>query len=138
MTQLFLGIGSAIFLILGAFHGILALRDVFTPRTFTPVDDSVQEAMIGVPIALHPKTDLWKAWLGFNLSHSLGLVVFGGALLSVAMFNPETYTSSAEVQFAAIAISAIYFILSIKFWFIAPVVGSGIATVCFIVAAVGV
>ena len=72
MNLIVLGIGSGIYLLLGAFHGLLAFRDVFTPRTFTPVDDTVRKAMLKKPIALHPKTDLWKAWLGFNLSHSLG------------------------------------------------------------------
>ena len=136
MNQLALGIGSGIFLMLGCFHGILALRDVSKPRTFTPIDDSVREAMTHVPLALHPKTNLWRAWLGFNLSHSLGLVVFGGGLMSIAIFNPDLFVGNLALQVVANIISAIYFVLSIKFWFSAPAIGSGISTACLLIASI--
>ena len=136
MNLLALGIGSGIFFILGCFHGILALRDVFKPRTFTPTDDSVREAMTGVPIAINPKTDMWRAWLGFNLSHALGLLVFGGGLLSIAIFNPDLFAANLSLQVVAIVISTIYFVLSIRFWFSGPVIGSGISTACLIIASI--
>ena len=134
MNQIFLAIGSGLFLVLGLFHGIMALRDVFKPRTFTPVDDSVRKAMTNVPIALHPKTDLWKAWLGFNLSHSLGLIVFGSSTLFIALFSLQLFTQSILLQVVIILVSTIYLILSLKFWFSKPAIASSIAIVCFILS----
>ena len=132
MKQLALIIGAVIYLVLGSLHGGLALRDVGQPRTFTPTDDSVRKAMEGVPIALHPSTDLWKAWLGFNLSHSLGLVVFGGGLLAVTVLDLELFTNSVALQVIAIGMSGVYLTLSVKFWFSGPIIGSGLATLCLI------
>ena len=78
MSQVLLAVGGGIFLILGSLHGLLTLRDLANPRAFTPTDARVREAMQGARLSLNPRANLWEAWLGFNLSHSLGLVVFGG------------------------------------------------------------
>lgn len=134
MGELFLVVGAAIYVALGALHGIWALRDIATPRTFTPADDSVRKAMIGVPMALHTGTDMWRGWLGFNLSHSLGLIVFGGTLLAIGLFRMDLFVYR-EVQIAALTASGVYLVLSVKFWFSGPVIGTGIATLCFLAAA---
>jgi hypothetical protein len=84
MSQYLVASGTAIFLVLGTLHGLLALRDLTHPRAFTPTDDRVRRAMQAGQLALNPRANIWRAWLGFNLSHSLGLVVFGGSFLVLA------------------------------------------------------
>src|SRR6185436_10458110 len=93
MGQILLAVGGLVVLMMGTLHGVLTLRDVFTPRAFTPTDDAVRLAMQGTRVAFNRRLNLWKAWLGFNLSHSLGVVLFGGLLLL------------ASVHFAAFAAS---------------------------------
>jgi hypothetical protein len=51
-------VGASIFLFLGIFHGVLTLRDLTLPRTFTPQDASLRQAMQQSSIAIDPQTNL--------------------------------------------------------------------------------
>lgn len=135
MAQTLLLIGSGVFLILGIGHGVLITRDLWKPRAFTPTDDAVREAMAGVSIVLSAQANQWKAWQGFNLSHSLGLMVFGGGLLWMAIVEPDLFFSNWLFQVVVIVIALLYFIFSKVFWFWGPLVASGAGSVCFILAA---
>jgi hypothetical protein len=131
MTQAFIIIASSIFLLLGVIHGVLTLKDISDPRMFTPLDSALREAMQKSAIAIHPNTNLWRAWLGFNLSHSLGITFFGITFLYIGIDQPSLFTQSIILQVCTIIVSLSYVVLSIKFWFINPAVGSGIALMCF-------
>ena len=135
MAQLLIVVASSIFLVMGALHGALTLRDLQNPRAFTPRDPALRQAMQQSSIRLHPSINLWKAWLGFNLSHSLGIVLFGVALLFVGLFEPGAFAASLLIQGVAVAVSAIYLALSLAFFFSRPVIGSTLGLACFLVAA---
>jgi hypothetical protein len=62
MARYLLLTGAGIFLLFGCAHGILALRDLWLPRTFTPTDDSVRHAMQDSRVAINPHTNVWDAW----------------------------------------------------------------------------
>jgi hypothetical protein len=126
--------GASIFLILGMSHGVLALQDLSHPRTFTPPDVALRQAMQESSITIHPQTNLWKAWLGFNLSHSLGLVGFGGTFLTIGLFYFPLFAKILWLQGCTLLGAAAYLILSLKFWFSSPAIGSGIALTCFAIA----
>jgi hypothetical protein len=126
--------GATIFLILGVFHGVMTLQDLINPRTFTPPDQSLRQAMQESSIAIDPQTNLWKAWLGFNLSHSLGLVIFGGALVVIGIFYFPIFSDSYWIQSCALCIAVAYLVLSLKFWFSKPAIGSGFALTCLLIA----
>jgi hypothetical protein len=127
-------VGAAIFLILGILHGVLTLQDLSDPRTFTPPDKVLRQAMQSSIIAIDPHTNLWQAWLGFNLSHSLGLVMFGGTLLAIGLFYFQVFAHSYLLQGCAIFIANAYLVMSLKFWFSKPAIGSSIALTCFVLA----
>ncbi len=55
MARILLAIGGTIFLVLGTLHGVLTLRDVATPRAFTPTDKAVRIAMQGARLAFNPR-----------------------------------------------------------------------------------
>jgi hypothetical protein len=128
-------IGASIYLILGIFHGVLTLQDLSNPRTFTPPEKALRLAMQNSSIAIHPQTNLWRAWLGFNLSHSLGLLIFGSVFVVIGLFYFLTFAQTLWLQCSAILISTAYLIMSIKFWFYKPVIASGLGLTCFVIAA---
>ncbi len=134
MVQLLVAIAGSIFLLLGVGHGLLTLRDLKDPRAFTPRDPELRKAMQQSSIAFHRTINLWKAWMGFNLSHSLGLVLFGAGFLYVGLVAPAAFVESALLQGCAVGVSAIYLALSLLFWFSKPAIGSGIALGCFVLA----
>lgn len=127
MITALLVLAAAVFLLLGTAHGVLTLRDLKLPRTFTPTDESVLEAMRASRLAIHPSANLWRAWLGFNLSHSLGLLVFGGVLAFLALVELERFTAQPIVQLGCIAVTASYLALAIRFWFSKPAIAAAIA-----------
>jgi hypothetical protein len=136
VSQLLLIVGSSIFLLLGTAHGIFTFEDLFKSRYFTPRDGGLLAAMQQSTIALHPKINLWQAWMGFNLTHSLGLVMFGGAFLYIGVFHSPWFSQSMLLQAWSILIAAAYLVLSLKFFFSTPAIGSGISLGCFVLAAV--
>ena len=135
MVQLLIVIAAIPFLLFGAGHGALTLRDVKHPRAFTPTDPALREAMQQSTLRFHRGWNLWKAWLGFNLTHSLGLIVFGGAFLHVGIFEPQLFASSVLMQAVAVAVSAAYLLVSLQFFFSRPIIGSAIGLACFLAAA---
>lgn len=136
MAQILLTIGGTILLVLGTLHGVLTLRDVAKPRAFTPTDDAVRIAMQGARLRFSPRANLWQAWLGFNLSHSLGVALFGGAFLFLARFHFPIFAASPLLQGAAVVGAAAYLILSLRFWFWGPALGSGLSLACILAAVV--
>lgn len=125
-----------IFLSMGAMHGALTLRDLSTPTAFTPPDIALRRAMQASSIRLNRRINLWRAWLGFNLTHSLGLVLFGGAFVYVGIYAPVAFASSLLLQAVAVAVSAIYLALCVAFFFATPTIGSSLGLACFVLAVV--
>jgi hypothetical protein len=136
MAQFLLAIGGTIFLVLGTVHGVLTLRDISQPRAFTPTDDALRIAMQGARLALNPRINLWQAWLGFNLSHSLGLVLFGGGLLLLAWRHFPAFAASPLVGAAAAIVAGTYLVLALRFWFWGPALGCGLSLLCILAAVV--
>ena len=84
--------------------------------------------------ALCRRTDLWRAWVGFNFSHSLGAVLFGLAVVLVAR-TPAAFEANAEVFLPfALAVSLTYLGLGLLYWFRTPIAGLAISTGCFAAA----
>lgn len=82
---------------LGAAHGVLALIDLVRARAFTPTDRSVREAMQRAGLAL-PKANNWKAWMGSNLSHRMGAVLFGGLVATIGFRYFSLFSDSMVIQ----------------------------------------
>ncbi len=134
MSDSLIIIGGFIFAGMGVVHGLLSVLDVFRPSQFTPLDDSVRLAMKSTSVRfLRARAQVWDAWLGFNISHSLGMFLFGAAAIWLGV-NLER----VEVPKAALAIPVIigliYLVLSARFWFYAPTIGYIVAVACFAAA----
>lgn len=130
--QALLAVGGAVFAALGVTHGALAVRDLWRPTAFTPADDRLRESMADVPMRFGGhRTSMWRAWLGFNLSHSLGLMVFGGFILIWAL-QDSTVAQDLWLQVIGTTIGLVYLVLAVRFWFYGPVVGCVLGILCFV------
>ena len=123
--------GSLPFIILGTMH----LLYTFFTNKFSSTNKMLDEEMkISFPV-LTKSTTMWKAWMGFNASHSSGAMYIGIINLFVAI----QYTSILEnYLFLLLNIITVLFYLWLgkKYWFRIPFTGVLISTVCFIAAAV--
>ena len=67
-------------------------------------------------------TTMWRAWVGFNFSHSLGAVIFGFGCLVVGLSLGSLALPKATLL-VPVAISAIYLWPPIRYWFRIPAIG---------------
>ena len=76
IAAMLLILGGAVFGVLGGIHASYTLLDMRSPRRLVPVDPAVAQAMANSALRLsRGGTDMWRAWIGFNFSHSLGLLL---------------------------------------------------------------
>ncbi len=134
MTRFLLLLGGAIFVLLGILHAVYTVADERHPRRLVPEDPAVREAMAGTGVRLsRGGTTMWRAWLGFNLSHSLGAVLFGAFALALG----NVWVEPAPPRFLILlplGIGLVYLGLGLRYWYRVPTVGIALATACFAAA----
>ena len=64
---------ASIILILGILH----LVYTFWGPKLTPRDAALQLSMSQISPVITKETTMWRAWVGFNASHSMGAILFG-------------------------------------------------------------
>jgi len=124
--------GGAIFCMLGTLHAVYMLMDLRRPRRLVPGDPALITAMVGSRVRLAgDATDMWRAWIGFNLSHSLGALLFG----ATAIAWPRVTAGHAALAWLPAAVAALYLAIGLRFWFSVPNAGIAAAMVAFAAAA---
>lgn len=126
-------LGGAVFLILGGLHAYYTFLDLRDPRRLVPADPAVMQAMANSALRLSGgRTDMWRAWVGFNFSHSLGVLLVGvlgvwaGCRLKVLPAN--------TMMAGLVLMGCVYEVLALLYWFRAPAAGVAIGTGCFAAA----
>ncbi|MGH8601264.1 MAG: LIC_13387 family protein [Gammaproteobacteria bacterium] len=123
--------GCIPFLVLGLLHTAYTIADTYNPRRLIPYKSGVMGLMKESTLALTKETDMWRAWVGFNISHGVGILFFSAIYLYFAIFHIAFLENSSLLLSAAPAIALTYLILSIKYWFRIPIAGSAIGLLCF-------
>lgn len=120
--------GSAIFFILGTLH----LSYTFFTSKLDPRNKSIIEEMKNTSPRLTDETTIWKAWIGFNASHSAGAIFIGlvNSILAARYFY--IIENSILLSSLTILTSVFYLWLGKKYWFSFPFTCILIAVCCFI------
>ncbi len=124
--------GSAIFLVLGSIH----LFYTFFSEKFNPRDRQLAADMKRTFLVLTKDTTMWKAWTGFNGSHSVGAIFFGAINIILAAAHPSIIRTSPALYFLDILTVLFYLWLARKYWFRIPFAGVLLAAACFILAGI--
>ena len=133
MIAILLILGGAVFVVLGGLHAVYTLLDLRNPRWLVPVDPSVAKAMANSALRLSGgRTDMWRAWIGFNFSHSLGLLLVA-ALALWAGFRIKMLPVGIIMP-ALTLIGCAYEVLALLYWFRFPAIGVAVGTGCFAAA----
>ena len=132
VINILLILGGAVFGVLGALHAIYTLLDLRNPRRLVPVDPSVVHAMANSGLRLSGgRTDMWRAWIGFNFSHSLGVLLFAALAVWAGL---QINALPIAIIPALILIGSVYLVLALRYWFRVPAIGVAIGTGCFAAA----
>ena len=133
MIAILLILGGSVFGVLGALHAVYTVLDLRNPQRLVPADPSVAQAMANTTLRLSSgRTDMWRAWIGFNFSHSLGVLLVAGLALWA---GSRSNTLPVGIIIPALTlIGGVYLVLALLYWFRAPAIGVAIGTGCFVVA----
>jgi hypothetical protein len=115
---------AAIVAFFGTVHLGYALHDCFKdPKYFRPLDASLLTSMQTTRTAIAPDgAHYWAGVLGFHLSHSIGVIMFGVMIWVVTSY------SITWLQTVLIVTGLIYVMISHFCWFRIPTLGIGAAT----------
>jgi hypothetical protein len=130
--RLLLLAGAAIFAVLGSLH----LAYTFLGARLQPRDPAAIAAMQATHPRLTRETTVWRAWIGFNASHSLGAIVFAAFVIGLAGWRMDVMRDSPAFAWLAVANSLAWTVLAWRYWFRIPLAGTLLASACFLVAAV--
>jgi len=134
MVGALLCIAGAIYGLLGALHALYTFLDMRNPRRIVPDDPAVITAMQNSKIRLtRGESTMWQGWVGFNLSHSLGALMFSAACFIVAGCF-RIFAFSPWALFALAAVSSLYLLMAAQYWFRIPILGTAVATACLAAA----
>ena len=132
LNQMLLVTGATIFGLLGLLH----LAYTFFTTKFDPYDASVADGMKNTSPRISRQTTMWRAWVGFNGSHSLGAIVFAALVIVLAARRMDVIVDAPVFAWIAVGNGLAYLALAKRYWFRIPLIGIALATACFVIAAV--
>ena len=124
--------GSLIIVTLGSIHLYLTF---FTAAFSSRNEPMIQQMKASSPM-LNPALNMWKAWIGFNASHSNGLLFIGLVNFYLALRYFGYVQSDPFFFLVTILTIGFYVWLAQTYWFTIPLIGVSIALICFVVSCV--
>ncbi len=115
---------AAIVFTLGALHLVFT----FSGRKLLPRDAELPAQMDKSALVLTRETTVWKAWIGFNASHSLGAMLFGAVYGHLALTQPVVLLHSPFLLAVGGALLLAYTWLGRRYWFSVPFRGLVLAS----------
>jgi hypothetical protein len=123
---------AAVMLLLGLIHILYTFRG----RKLHPRDSDLYIRMNEVSLVLTRKTTMWKAWIGFNASHSYGAIFFGLVYGYLALAHSEFLFQSTYLLLLGLLLLVGYAVLGKLYWFSAPLRGILLSAVLYVAGVV--
>jgi hypothetical protein len=115
-AQILIVASAAIILALGCVH----LLYTFHGDRLHPRDAVLMAKMQTESPVLTRKTTMWRAWVGFNASHSYGAMLFGLVYGYLALFHMAMLSASAFLLALGMVLLLAYGVLGRLYWFSVP------------------
>lgn len=130
LPALLIGASAAVILLLGLAHLIFT----FHGPAFMPRDRALKARMAEVTPVISGDTTMWKAWVGFNASHSAGAILFGAVYGYLALVHAAFLFGSAYLLALGGVLLCAYLVLAWRYWFSTPFRGIGLALGLYVLA----
>lgn len=127
LDSYFIAAGAVIALVLGLIHLLYTYRG----NKLHPRDDALKARMNEVSPVLTRETTMWRCWIGFNASHSLGVIFFGLLYTYLPLAHPRMFFESRFLVIAGLVFLASYVGLARRYWFSIPFRGIVTSTVLY-------
>ena len=112
--------GSAAIVLL---FGLIHLLYTFSGPKLLPRDSELQARMKEVSPVITRQTTIWKAWIGFNASHSYGLILFGAVYGYLALAHSDFLFQSVFLIVLGMIVLFGYVFLARRYFFRTPLQG---------------
>lgn len=126
--------GALPLLTLGILHNIYMLMDLAAPRRIVPRNKELIAGMKASTLRLTQGTDMWRAWIGFNFSHGMGVMAISAFYLYMAIAHFEILQGLPVLLYAAPVLAGCYAVLAWLYWFKIPLAGAALSTGFFLAA----
>jgi hypothetical protein len=112
--------------------GVVHLFYTFSGPNLTPRDPALQVSMSQISPVITKETTMWRCWVGFNASHSMGLILFGLVFGFLALAHGQLLYQSPFLLVVGLAMLIVFVLLSKVYFFSAPLRGIGISLACYV------
>jgi hypothetical protein len=112
--------------------GVLHLVYTFWGTNLTPRDHALQIAMSQISPVITKETTIWRCWVGFNATHSMGLILFGLVFGFLALAHGELLFRSTFLLVVGLAMLIGLVVLCKVYFFSAPLTGISISLACYV------
>ena len=127
-ARILMVLSASIIFTLGVFHLVYTFRGPL----LTPRDPALQVSMSQISPVITKETTMWRAWMGFNASHSMGLILFGLVFGFLALAHDQVLFQSPFLIVVGLAMLGGFVVLCKAYFFSAPLRGVCISLACYI------
>ena len=131
-SSAFIAASAAVILFLGLLHLLYTFRG---PKLH-PRDPDLTAKMMTVSPVISRETTMWRAWVGFNVSHSFCLILFGAVYGYLAMRHSAFLFQSWFLLALGFVLLLSFVVLARLYWFTAPLRGVALAAVLYLLGIV--
>ncbi len=129
-ARLLMVLSASILLTLGTMH----LAYTFWGTRLAPRDAALQVSMSRISPILTKETTVWRCWVGFNASHSMGLILFGLIYGYLALAHDQLLFRSPFLLLVGLVMLACLIVVCRLYFFRAPLIGVSISFVFYVVS----
>lgn len=123
IARLSMVLSASILLTLGIMH----LACTFWGTSLAPRDPALQASMSRISPGLTEETTMWRCWMGFNATHSMGLILFGLIYGYLALAHDQLLFRSPFLLLVGLAMLVCLMVVCKLYFFSSPLMGIGIS-----------
>ena len=127
-AKILMVLSASIVFTLGAIHLVYTFRG----PELMPRDPALKVGMSQVSPVLTKETTIWRCWVGFNASHSMGLILFGLVFGFLALAHGQLLFQSPFLLVVGLAMLVGLLVLCKVYFFSAPLTGISISLACYV------
>jgi hypothetical protein len=131
-ARILMVLSASIVFTLGVMHLVYTFRGPY----LTPRDPALKMSMSQISPVITNETTMWRCWLGFNASHSMGLILFGLVFGYLALVQGKLLFHSVFLLVVGLAMLCGFVVLCKVYFFSAPLTGICISLACYIASIV--
>jgi len=112
--------------------GVVHLVYTFWGTKLTPRDPALEISMSRISPVITNETSVWRCWVGFNASHSMGLMLFGLVFGFLALAHGELLFHSPFLLVVGLVMLGGLVVLCKVYFFSVPLTSISVSLACYV------